>query len=163
MVFLCKPDLPKSVQLSPEVTLKRDILCFSFRNDWGSYDLLWDLYRHQPFGNQTFTMSGIPKPSICKFSPLGAWSGEEAWRSVHSYISSNRIHKHLYVFYIYSITYVIIWLNRQITLLFTLKYMYAITSVAADRHNTMYSRQVTNQPKWQIQQQEIISLGYEFM
>lgn len=44
--------------------------------------------------------------------------------------------------------------------------MHTITSVAADTHNTMYgsqvNSQVTNQPKWQIQQQEIISLGYEF-
>lgn len=44
----------------------------------GTYFLLWDLLTHQPFGNKTLTVSGIPELDICKIPPLEVWNGEEA-------------------------------------------------------------------------------------
>lgn len=132
MVFLCKPDLPGSVQLSGDVTLETVIMLFFFFYEtyvWartehdggipklakiiGTYFLLWALITHQPFENKTPTISGIPKLDICKIPPLGVWNGKEAWRDVCIHTSpETAFHRHLCVFYTYSITSVIMGFHR---------------------------------------------------
>lgn len=123
VAFLCKPDLPRSVPLA-EVALETVSLCFSYKtyictrteHDAGMPRLA-EMIRTATFFSETFTGISLLeiRLSQCLESPNRALTRSLLWEPekgrkhgetcIHTFPETT-LHRHLHVFYTYSITYV---------------------------------------------------------